>query len=33
MADYMDKIITAGMVIMGLIALWAVLTSNALFIG
>lgn len=33
MTDHMDKILTAGMAIMGIIALWAVLTSNALFIG
>lgn len=33
MADYMDKIITVGLIITAVICAWAVLTSNNLFIG
>ncbi len=29
----MDKIITLGLIVMGIVAAWAVLTSNHLFIG
>jgi hypothetical protein len=29
----MDKIITIGLIIMGVVAAWAVLTSNHLFVG
>jgi len=33
MADNMDKIITIGLVIIGLVSVWAVVTANHLFIG
>jgi len=29
----MDKIITLGLIVMGAVAAWAVLTSNNLYIG
>ncbi|ACZ12929.1 hypothetical protein Sdel_1914 [Sulfurospirillum deleyianum DSM 6946] len=33
MADNMDKIITAGLIILAIVTAWAVLTPNHLFIG
>lgn len=33
MADNMDKIITLGLVVIAVVAAWAVLTPNHLFIG
>lgn len=33
MAENMDKIIVVGLIILGAVSAWAVLTSNHLFIG
>jgi hypothetical protein len=33
MVENMDKIITAGLIILAIVSAWAVLTSNHLFIG
>ncbi len=33
MAEYMDKIITFGLIVIGLVSAWAVLTPNHLFVG
>jgi len=33
MAEYMDKIITLGLVVLAVVTVWAVLTPHHLFIG
>lgn len=33
MADNMDKIIVVGLIILGVVSAWAVVTANHLFIG